>query len=140
MTQPARRDAAGWSGGPAPNENWPICAQHDARPGSKQGANIGWEAHRSAKGDCCRLPARTAFGASAAWLALANQQQAGSLVTLNEVGFTESVGAGWTLPVSAPIAGGGRHVHHRLPADPRGPGGKTRMPKRCSSAPAIRPW
>jgi GAF domain-containing protein len=43
------------------------------------------------------------FGASAARLALADQQQPGLLVTLNEVGFPESVGAGWDeLPVSVP--------------------------------------
>jgi hypothetical protein len=43
------------------------------------------------------------FGASAARLALVDQQQPGLLVTLNEVGFPESVGAGWeALPVSAP--------------------------------------
>ena len=43
------------------------------------------------------------FGASAARLALVDQQQPELLVTLNEVGFPESVGAGWeALPVSAP--------------------------------------
>ena len=43
------------------------------------------------------------FGASAARLALVDQQQPGLLVTLNEVGFPESAGAGWDeLPVSVP--------------------------------------
>lgn len=43
------------------------------------------------------------FGASAARLALVDQQQPELLVTLNEVGFPESAGAGWeALPVSAP--------------------------------------
>jgi GAF domain-containing protein len=43
------------------------------------------------------------FGASAARLALADQQQPELLVTVNEVGFPESAGAGWEeLPVSAP--------------------------------------
>jgi hypothetical protein len=43
------------------------------------------------------------FGASAARLALVGQQQPGLLMTLNEVGFPESVGAGGeALPVSAP--------------------------------------
>jgi GAF domain-containing protein len=43
------------------------------------------------------------FGASAARLALVDQQQPELLVTLNEVGFPESVGAGWeALPVPAP--------------------------------------
>ena len=43
------------------------------------------------------------FGASAARLALVDQQQPELLVTVNEVGFPESAGAGWDeLPVSAP--------------------------------------
>ena len=43
------------------------------------------------------------FGASAARLALVDRQQPELLVTLNEVGIPESVGAGWeALPVSAP--------------------------------------
>lgn len=43
------------------------------------------------------------FGASAARLALVDQQQPELLVTVNEVGFPESVGAGWDeLPVSVP--------------------------------------
>ena len=43
------------------------------------------------------------FGASAARLALVDQQQPELLVTLNEVGFPEPAGAGWeALPVSAP--------------------------------------
>jgi hypothetical protein len=43
------------------------------------------------------------FGASAARLALVDQQQPELLVTVNEVGFPESVRAGWDeLPVSVP--------------------------------------
>ena len=43
------------------------------------------------------------FGASAARLALVDQQQPELLVTVNEVGFPESAGAGWDeLPVSVP--------------------------------------
>ncbi len=43
------------------------------------------------------------FGASAARLALADQQQPGLLVTLSAVGFPESVVTGWDeLPVSVP--------------------------------------
>ena len=43
------------------------------------------------------------FGAAAARLALVDQQQPELLVTVNEVGFPESVGAGWDeLPVSVP--------------------------------------
>ena len=43
------------------------------------------------------------FGAAAARLALVEQQQSELLVTVNEVGFPESAGAGWDeLPVSVP--------------------------------------
>ena len=43
------------------------------------------------------------FGAAAARLALVDQQQPELLVTVNEVGFPESAGAGWDeLPVSVP--------------------------------------
>lgn len=43
------------------------------------------------------------FGASAARLALADQQQPGLLVNLNSVGLPESVLAGWqALPAAAP--------------------------------------
>jgi hypothetical protein len=67
------------------------------------------------------------FGASAARLALVDQQQPGLLVTLDEVGVP---GVRWRRMGGAaglgalPIAGGGRHVRHRLPANPRGPGGE----------------